>query len=415
MNRLLLITFAIAFSLRINAQVEGCTDPQANNYNPAATINNGSCTYNLTIYNPSLRYLLPQTIAETSGLALHQGKLFTINDSGDGPIVYGIDSLTGQVMQQITVNATNVDWESLAIDNEYLYIGDFGNNLGNRNDLIIYRVKLSEIPSSGNISVNADAIAFTYSDYAKDSVKDRNHNFDCEAFIATDQWLYLFSKNRGDYKTKLYRIPKQPGMYTAQLVTSFNVNGLITGADMSAATNEICLVGYTDQSWIPFTWLLWDYNEDDFFGGNKRRIDMPNMIATQTEAVAYTLNKNQIITSEGNPLVTQSAYNFNSGTWTNSSPSSVDNEQQRNFDFVISPNPAKKDKINVDITDLPYGDYQLEIYDSSGIKRNDYQYSMSKKSGKTRVKIRFNDYPSGIYFVRIISGNNTVEKKFVVM
>ncbi len=30
----------------VSVPVPGCTDPGANNYNPSATINNGSCTYN---------------------------------------------------------------------------------------------------------------------------------------------------------------------------------------------------------------------------------------------------------------------------------------------------------------------------------------------------------------------------------
>lgn len=61
------------------AQISGCTDPEANNYNSSATINDGSCTYNVTIYNPPVKFLLSDEIEESSGLAYLNGKLWTIN------------------------------------------------------------------------------------------------------------------------------------------------------------------------------------------------------------------------------------------------------------------------------------------------------------------------------------------------
>src|SRR5438067_2416812 len=37
------------------SQVAGCKDPTANNYNPAATTNDGSCTYNALSYTPPVK------------------------------------------------------------------------------------------------------------------------------------------------------------------------------------------------------------------------------------------------------------------------------------------------------------------------------------------------------------------------
>ena len=143
MKKLQIIAVAILFLLisESNAQISGCTDPKANNYNPLATTNNGSCTYNVTIYNPPLKYLLPDEVDENSGLAYLNGKLWTINDSGGLPVLYALDTTNGQIVQRIAIaNAVNIDWESLADDDQYIYIGDFGNNSGNRDDLSIYRV-----------------------------------------------------------------------------------------------------------------------------------------------------------------------------------------------------------------------------------------------------------------------------------
>ena len=41
-----LFIFLLCCCLRMQAQVSGCTDPAANNYNATAVVNDGSCTYN---------------------------------------------------------------------------------------------------------------------------------------------------------------------------------------------------------------------------------------------------------------------------------------------------------------------------------------------------------------------------------
>ena len=91
------------------AQVVGCTDPNANNFNEMATVNDGSCTYNVTLYNPPIKYLLPDEIKESSGLAYYNNRLWTINDSGGLPILYAFDTLTGEVVQRLSVMGSNID------------------------------------------------------------------------------------------------------------------------------------------------------------------------------------------------------------------------------------------------------------------------------------------------------------------
>ena len=321
-NVFVIVALLLLFVLDSSAQVEGCTDPNANNYNPEATNNDGSCTYNLTIYNPPLRYLLPDEIKESSGLAFTNGKLWTINDSDGLPVLYAFDTISGQIDQRITItDAINIDWEALADDDQFIYIGDFGNNSGTRDDLTIYRVLKSDIPSVGDAAIESTKLTFTYSDYSGPVENRKSNNFDCEAFIADSEFLYLFSKNYGDQQTKLYKLPKVPGDYVAELVTTFNSSGLITGADINNSSQEITLIGYVNQTWIPFTWLLFDYEDNNFFSGNKRRIDFINIPATQTEAIVYTVGKHEVISSEGHILFSQSAYSFNSALWTDSSPS----------------------------------------------------------------------------------------------
>jgi putative lipase involved disintegration of autophagic bodies len=93
------------------------------------------------IKNFKEKFELPSEIKETSGLLLIDGKIITHNDRGDAANLYEIDSLSGNLLRTIRItNATNEDWEDLAEDENHIYIGDFGNNDGNRTNLRIYKI-----------------------------------------------------------------------------------------------------------------------------------------------------------------------------------------------------------------------------------------------------------------------------------
>ncbi len=279
--------------------VYGCTDPQANNFSDDATINDGSCSYNPTIYKPDFRFFLNEEIEETSGLISWADGYWTHNDSGGKAVIYKLDTLSGDVVQRIRLSgATNVDWEDIAQDGVFIYVGDFGNNSGNRDDLAIYVIPKSDIPDSLDAVVAAEKITFTYPDYPDKISKKKENNFDCEALVAGVDKLYLFSKNRGDNKSKLYSLPKVKGDYIARLLYTFNSSGLVTGAGLSENGKQLVLVGYTNHTWIPFMWLMFDFDGEDFFSGNKRRIDMLNIPATQTEGICFVKGEKGIISSE---------------------------------------------------------------------------------------------------------------------
>lgn len=410
----LLISLTFLF-FDLNAQdISGCTDVQANNFNNLATINDGSCTYNPSIYKPEFRFLLPTEVEETSGLIYYSNGFWTHNDSGGQPIIFKLDTLSGEVIQRITLNnVINIDWEDIAQDDEFIYIGDIGNNTGNRDDLAIYIIDKSDIPDSGDNNVDVEKITFSYSDYPGKIDKRNENNFDCEALIATDNWIYLFSKNRGDNKSKLYQLPKTTGEQTAQLITTFNTAGLITGADLNKEKNELILVGYTNNSWIPFLWIMFDFENENFYSGNKHRIDMLNVVATQTEGICYINGKRGIISSENNPLFNQTLYNFTTEQWTDQQPSAVNEIRDFDFDFKITPNPVTKKKVTLVFKNLPANNYEIAIFDSMGRMMKTGKYNFDRKESGAKIKIKLNNFKNGIYFVRVISENGIVEKKFI--
>jgi len=286
-----LILVFILLSGTAQAQIYGCTDRLALNYNSSATINDGSCIYNLSNISPLGSLPLDEVLSETSGLIFWNNNLWTHNDNSDSNI-YMLDTLYGRIVQAYPLTGIeNRDWEEISQDEEYIYIGDFGNNSGNRTDLRILKVsKVSLISGSPDI----DSIEYSYSDQVDFTPAGNDTDFDCEAFIVTGDSIYLFTKQWVSNQTSLYSLPKNAGNYTAKLRSSLDVNGMITGAVYLGSERIIALSGYSNRL-VPFVYLLYDFTGSDFFDGNKRKIgillDFHQIEAiTSTDGIKYFMS-----------------------------------------------------------------------------------------------------------------------------
>jgi len=268
---LFLFSFFILFILKTTtAQIAGCTDPSANNFNPSATQNDGSCTYDASSIAPKASFNLAGNLLETSGLVTWNNQIWTHNDNDDINI-YALDSVNGNLLQAYSLSgASNIDWEEISQDKEFVYIGDFGNNSnGNRADLKILRIDKNSILNNSPV---IDTINYSYSNQTSFSPAGSNNtDFDCEAFIVSADSIYLFTKQWISGKTSMYSLTKAPGTYTAKLISTFDVMGLITGATYLESKNLIVLSGYS-KALQPFVYLFYDFTGFGFFGGNKRKI-----------------------------------------------------------------------------------------------------------------------------------------------
>lgn len=292
--------FALASALLLlspclYAQITGCTDPLAINYQPTAQQNDGSCLYAPTTLLPAQQWLLPPELAETSGLLFWEDQLWTHNDDTDNQLyAFSLTSLPALQRYPLT-DCINIDWEDIAQDDDYLYVGDFGNNAsGNRDNLRVLRVDKPSLLAGSPV---IDTISFGYSLQMTTSPAPPNQtDFDCEAFIAWGDSLYLFTKEWVSYGCAVYVLPKTPGSHLARFQSRHAVEGLITGASQVAGYPWVVLSGYSPLL-QPFVYLLYDFEGDRFWSGNKRKL-LLNMPFHQVEGITSTDGQHFFLSNE---------------------------------------------------------------------------------------------------------------------
>ena len=235
-----------------------------------------------------LTNLQTPALDETSGLLFYNNNIITHTDSGGKAELYEINVTTGAITRTIGItNATNVDWEDITQDASYIYIGDIGNNSGNRTDLKIYKISKEDYNTNDG-AVTAEIIAYSYIDQFDFTRSPNNTNWDAEGLISYGDKLLLFTKNWGDKKTNVYSIPKKSGTHSAVLVSSYNTNGLITGADISPDESVIYLTGYSTSE-APFVYTIHNIPQnslDIFSGKTSEKISDIVSIGYQVEGIA---------------------------------------------------------------------------------------------------------------------------------
>ncbi len=396
-----LIPFFIFLSQSTFSQT-GCTDPLAENYDENAIENDGSCIYESTVDKPFELYELKEPILESSGLLYTSEGLWTHNDSGNKPILYLLDSASFDIKRKVVIqNATNRDWEDLAMDGKYFYIGDFGNNEGDRKDLKIYRILRDDLLKD---SINADIIEFYYPDQIHFDLGNKHHNFDCEAFFASKDSLHLFTKNWENHKTRHYTLPKKIGSYPAILRDSFDVKGLITAADM-APNGVISLLGYEDKaSGTAFQWLLFDYKNMDVFSGNKRRLSLGSVIERgQVEGLAFSHNGEGFISSEDFSFIKPKIVRFTTQEWTDAMTPTEDIPLPFHL-LTVFPNPFI-DTIHVVMDSGQLGkDVEIQLVDIFGKVLLSQHFKFNRfLDYRSKVQMDGAILSKGTYFLKISS------------
>ncbi|WP_340074010.1 T9SS type A sorting domain-containing protein [Leptobacterium sp. I13] len=333
------------------------------------------------------KFILPTTIEETSGLIFYNGKLITHNDSGNTPQLFEIDTLSNTITRTITVtNANNIDWEDITQDDNYIYIGDIGNNNGSRTDLKIYRI--DKLQYDTNISVTAEIIAFSYEDQIDFTPLPNANNWDAEALFSYNGKLYVCTKEWVSEQTTAYEIPIAPGAHTAINKGVYDVQGLITGATYSPDTGMLYLCGYSNLL-QPFITSSSGISEENIFVGSQVKIALSSLGFSQIEGITCVSSNRYFLSSEKNTQVfvlDPKIYAFNT------------NDEVLDISFtetpgmpITYPNPVS-DILYIKFPNtITFSSYS--IYNMSGSLVKDEVITVS------RTQIDFSGLQSGIYFM----------------
>ncbi|NTS75764.1 hypothetical protein HR060_02695 [Catenovulum sp. SM1970] len=264
-------------------------------------------TMKVATFAPELR--------EVSGIEFDKkGRLWAINDGGDGPHLYKV-AQDGSVERKVKIsNGRNLDWEDMTQDDfGHFFIGDFGNNDHIRKWLTIYKIENPiDIKTE---TTEAEIIKFQFPKDILTDDHELNKNHDLEAFVYYQGQLFLFTKNRNeefDGKTHLFKIGDHAANFKADYVSSYvtctqmQKSCWITSAALSPKRDKLALL---DSKRV---WLFTEWQGDNFFSGNVYKIDLG--LLTQKESVTFYDNDTLVFTDEEYYGVGRNAYKLDLST-----------------------------------------------------------------------------------------------------
>lgn len=238
---------------------------------------------------------LPSEVDETSGLINFDGRIITHNDSSGEPSLYELNTETGEVMRKVTISdIENIDMEDIAQDDDYIYLCDIGNNSNTRDNQAIYKISKADYLIKDEVT--AQKISISYQEQTDFTRTNKETNFDAEAVVNIDDALFLFTKNWGDNQTAVYRIPKEAGVYSLSKIDSFDIKGLITGADYNAETQTVLLTGYLDFN--TFVVSLTNFSKSNPLGGRIEKTSINVSGSIQIEGVAANPDGSYYLSAE---------------------------------------------------------------------------------------------------------------------
>ena len=233
------------------------------------------------------KYNLPDILEETSGLAILNDTLWTLNDSGNEAALYAI-STKGALLDKRDTTKTNIDWEDMTIVNGNMLVADMGNNFGTRKNLHILEIDLS----NGG-ATTLDSIPFHYPEQDNFDFQQATH-FDAEGIVVVENKIVVFTKNRSTLTSEVYVISPSGGPATK--MGSFAVGSLITGADYHQESKTLALTGYRRDD-NQYLYVIDNFSLSAVADANISQYDL-DFNGAQIEAISIIDAKTFWVTSE---------------------------------------------------------------------------------------------------------------------
>ncbi|MCC9034647.1 hypothetical protein NAL32_00745 [Chryseobacterium sp. Ch-15] len=257
-----------------------------------------------------IEFSFPKKLKEVSGIALSQDQktIWAIEDAGNKNVVYGLNR-QGELINDVLVeNAQNNDWEDITKDTAgNIYVGDFGNNENDRQNLSILKLDLKS--DSQKSTKVIQTTKFHYEGQTEFPPKKSNLLYDCEAFIEKAGSFYLFTKNRSkgfDGTFLVFQIPNREGDFEAKLIGKLKLEGGYGDAAITSAAinskNEIVLLTHKNIH------VLTGFTASDFNSAKIQKVPLNHN--SQKEAVVFVDDKTLLIADEKDKKEGGNVYQF---------------------------------------------------------------------------------------------------------
>ena len=232
-------------------------------------------------------------LIEISGIAAsrtHEGVVWAVNDSGDGPIIYAIEE--GETISKVTLNGVfPIDWEDLDIGPgpdglDQLYVGDVGDNLGFRPWVSIFRLAEPDPTASPDIAATADELELVYPDV--DSI-------DAEA-VAVDPVtgdIIVIPKSRSEVGVYRAASGDLEDRVTMERIGTLDLGAEITSAAFSPSGDRLVLRGYK----TIWAWSRSSLDLTDVVAATPCQTD--SAVERQGEAITVRSDNGLVTISEG--------------------------------------------------------------------------------------------------------------------
>ena len=250
-----------------------------------------------------LGQLADGAIGESSGLAASRrnpGLLWTHNDSDDAPLLYCFDLKGASCGTWRVTGAEAFDWEDMAAGpgpragEPYLYVGDIGDNIDQRSEIVVYRTPEPEAPTTPSPAATAPAEALRL------RYPDGPHNAEALLVHPTTGDVYVVTKDAqaaGVYKATA---PLQPSRVatlarvgTIRLGSGTRGLEQVTGGDISPDGRRVAVSTYSQGYELELPQDAAAF--DDIWGRAPVPVALGQRI--QGESVAYRLDGRALLTT----------------------------------------------------------------------------------------------------------------------
>lgn len=294
---------------------------------------------------------LPSGLNECSGMVfIDDHRIAMVNDGGNKAEVFIVDT-NGQLLEKIPLPALeNVDWESMAISDTEIFIGDFGNNGNGRRDLAIYALDKESWELNRKIE-------FYYPDQADFPALAPDRYYDLEAMLFRNDSLLLIIKNRTepfDGKLRVYSLNPKLDEQAASLLQEFkHGKGMmhfnwVCGASRGLKSNDLFLIGYQN------LWYWPNFNANS--APESLRFDLGYW--SQKEALAY---------QQGYIYFTEESHFTRAGKLHRASVGFLEKFQSGKPIMATLDNKHFKDSLGLKLSNAPaFEGAQIQVYNRDG-------------------------------------------------